>query len=655
MKTQFIRLALVLIPLEFLGESARGDVVGIRPVLIAQDGIPRLEYRGGDQTVGRSTEAAPVGVELKLPGEKWVPLRFRSGIDRGGTLEFGPEKVGGLTFRWSLVQRTPSLVERTLEIHADTAQSFTVAFPFEVDIDGDYASFTGSVTNRVMCDTVRGAAMTETFPVGMVRSAGKVFGIVADSPGLWENRCQVLIDPTARRLAAMTGDGRAAYPLVIKPPEDARDTYQYDMDGWQTLAAGETKRFTTWVFSSPARNHYDAQVAAHLAVANAKGWNGSIVEAILRNTSYYLLRRNLARDAQDQPRDGRYIFVSGPGYGWKQWVSDGFYTALGLDDPEKTTEANRAVFWTRMDYEDNAQYYLIWAVLVKRAGGTVNEALVRQAYGFIRRHEKDGLYVPPSLPGAPNSKGWKTYHDVLPYDDGDCPASNQGFHCGALMAAKELGLEVSDEEIATATEAYRSLFNRERGFMPTSRMQSDTLGQDTFYGATLTYAVFGKKLLTDEQVLTHIRTSEKVKTPYGLRVISQADGSLLPGHSGVYCYGGSWFLNDAANYLLAEVHGMPSAEVNGLLVERIAREIAFTPAFNESISTVNGRPHGHVLYSWNSGYWWLRKELRRRLGQSGVDPVDAAVNARLGVVCDHGILRLDQVLGADTAPSRAFR
>ena len=47
----------------------------------------------------------------------------------------------------------------------------------------------------------------------------------------------------------------------------------------------------------------------------------------------------------DQPRDGRYIFISGPGYGWKQWVSDGFYTALGLDDPEKTTEANRADFW----------------------------------------------------------------------------------------------------------------------------------------------------------------------------------------------------------------------------------------------------------------------------------------------------------------------
>ena len=492
-----------------------------------------------------------------------------------------------------------------------------------------------------MCDTVRGSARTETFPVAMVRAPGKVFGVVADSPGLWENRCQVLIDPEARRLVVLAGDDREPYPLVIKPPEDARDTYRYQMDGWQTVAAGETRRFTTWVFASPARSHYDAQVAAHIAVANGKGWNSSVVEAILRNTSLFLLRRNLALDANNNPRDGRYIFISGPGYGWKQWVSDGFYTALGLDDPEKTIESNRAVFWTRMDYEDNAQYYLIWAVLMKRAGGTVNQALVRQAYEFLRRNEKDGLFVPPPLPGAPNSKGWKTYHDVLPYDDDDSPSSNQGFHCGALIAAKELGFAASDQDIERAIVAYRSLFNTERGFMPTSRKLSDVLGQDTLYGATLTYAVFGRKLLTDDQVLTHFRTSEKVKTPYGLRVISQADGSLLPGHTGVYCYGGSWFLNDAANYLLAGVHGLPAAEVDRLLTERIGREIVHVPAFNESISTVNGQPHGHILYSWNSGYWWLRKEIRKRLGQTGPDPVDSAIDRRLGVIREDGVLSLD--------------
>ncbi len=624
-----------------LGCLAGGLEIPLRPDVRKDAGGFRIEYRSGERLVARSTEDAPVGVRLKRPGGDWVPVAFAAGAEAEGGTVLGPTSLAELTLRWRVVARTPSLIERTLEVHAEAPARFAVEFPLDLAVDGEFASFSGPTSTRVVLDTVRGAARTETFPVGMVRTAEHVFGLAADSPGLWENRCLVSLDPGTRRVAVLAGDGREPYPLVIRPPEDARDTYQYSMDGWQTLAAGETRRFTTWVFASPARHAYDAQVAAHLAVANAKGWNSSVLEAILRNTSLYLLRRNLALDAEGRPRDGRYIFISGPGYGWKQWVTDGFYTALGLDDPEKTIESNRAVFWTRMDYEDNAQYYLIWAVLMKRSGGTVNDDLVRRAYAFIRRHETNGLYVPPSLPGAPNSKGWKTYHDVLPYDEDDCPASNQGFHCGALLAARELGLEVTEAEIARAVAGYRSLFNRERGFMPTSRKLRDTLGQDTLYGATLTYAVFGRKLLEDDLVLTHHRTSEKVKTPYGLRVISQADGSLLPGHSGVYCYGGSWFLNDAANYLLAGVHGLPAAEVDALLAERVAREIARVPAFNESISTVDGHPHGHILYSWNSGFWWLRREVRRRLGQGGEDPLGRAVDARLGVVRERGYLRLD--------------
>ncbi len=629
--------------------DARAESVELRPVFIETNRNIGIEYRSGEAVVGRSSQGAPAGVEILIPGAKWAPVQFHSKSQGDGPIDLGPTKVDKFLLKLRIRQITPSLIERTLEVTATAAGQFAVTFSLDGVPEGEFASFSGPEKARTLFDTARGSAKTETFPVVMSRSSDKVFGLIADSPGLWENRCQVLLDPPARRLAILTGDGRDPYPQIIKPPEDARDTYQYQMDGWQTLAAGETRRFTTWVFSSPARNHYDAQVAAHIAVANGKGWNSSMLEAILRNTSLYLLRRNLALDANSQPRDGRYIFISGPGYGWKQWVSDGFYTALGLDDPEKTIESNRAVFWTRMDYEDNAQYYLIWAVLMKRAGGTVNDALVRKAYEFLRHHEKDGLYIPPSLPGSPNPKGWKTYHDVLPYDEDDCPASDQGFHCGALLAAKELGLEISDQDIERAISGYRSLFNKERGFMPTSRKLRDTLGQDTLYGATLTYAVFGKKLLTDEQVLTHFRTSEKVKTPYGLRVISQADGSLLPGHSGVYCYGGSWFLNDAANYLLAGVHGLPAAEVDALLVERIKREVAQVPAFNESISTVDGHPYGHILYSWNSGFWWLRKEIRKRIGQSGVDPVGAAIDRQLGVVKENGALKLNRESAASAA------
>jgi hypothetical protein len=568
-------------------------------------------------------------------------VQFRTKTKRSDVLEIGPVKIGALTLRWLIIQKNPSLVERTLEVTADAAQRFSVTFPLETALEGEFAAFSGSEKAQVLYHTGVRERKNQTFPVAMLRTSDRVFGIIADSPGLWENRCQVLLDPPARRLAVLTGDGSDSFMMMIKPPEDARDTYQYQMDGWQSLSAGETRRFTTWIFASPARNHYDAQVAAQLAVANAKAWNSSALEAILRNTSLYLLRRNLMRDGNNQSRDGKYIFISGMTYGWKQWVSTGIYAALGLNDPEKTIESYRAVFWNRMDYEDNAQYYLIWAVLAKRAGGTVNEPLVRKAYEFIRQHERAGFYIPPPLPGSPNAKAWKTYMDTLQYDDDDAPASNQGFHCGALLAAKELGsLPVTDEDIERAIGAYQSMFNTKLGFMPTSLKQQEILGQDTLYGATLTYAVFGRKLLTDEQVLTHYRTSEKVKSPYGLRVISQADGSLLPGHDGAYCQGGSWFFCDSGNYLLAGVHGLAATEVDARLIERIKLELASNPAFNEDINTVTGKPHGNTPYADYSVYTWLRKEIRRRLNQTGPDTVEASIDTQLGVVRENGVLRL---------------
>ncbi len=638
MRTTLTLLAsLLLAPL-----AAHAGITEVRPVVGGKDGIQRIEYHSGDTLIARSADTAPAGVELKIPGADWTPVLFRAKTERDGVIELGPQKFGALTLRWRITQKTPALVERTLEVTAVTAQRFSVTFSIDVALDGEFASFSGPVKARTLFGTERSRPKRETFPVALVHSAGRVFGLIAESPGLWENRCDVLVAPgPAGRIAILTGDASEPYPITIrKGSEDARDDYQYQMDGWQSLAAGETRRFTTWVFASPARNHYDAQLATHLALANGKGWNNSAVDAILRNTSFYLLRRNLMLDEKSQPRDGRYIFISGISYGWKQWVTDGFYAAMGLDDPEKTIESNRAIFANRMGYEDNSQYYLIWAALMKRAGGIPNQTLVNEAYQFIRKHETNGLYYPPPLPGSPNPRGWKTYHDVLLYDHDDAPVSNQGFHCGALMAARELGLAVTDDDIARAVAGYRSMFNAKGGYFPTSIKQPQLLAQDTLYGATLTYAVFGRRLLTDEQVLTHYRTSEKVKSPYGLRVISQADGSLRPGDSGQYCFGGSWFLNDAANYLLAGVHGLPAAEVDARLIERIKLEIRHNPAFNEDIDTVTGKPHGNILYSWNSGYRWLREAIRKRLNQTGPDPVGAAIDTHLGVVREGGVLRL---------------
>ncbi len=640
---QLSLLATVLTQMPFSTAAYGADEQAgvLAPRMKQVDGVWAAEIVQGDRTVGAIDAAAPAGLEVRLSGDKaFGAVAFRDKQDLGGIVVLGPTRVGALSLSLEFEPLGPGLLRRTLVVKADRPAKFIARWSISVANDGAYSTFSGEEKSRVACDTLGGApeypgVRGEMFPAAMARSAESVVGVLADSPGVWENRCQIELDPAGRRLAVMCGDGSDARELRVV--HDARDAYAGTIDGWQSLAAGEERRFDTWVFTSPARSHYDAQLAAHLALANAKGWNGSALEAILRNTAYLNLRRNLLREGKET---GRYIFISGIGYGWKQWVTDGFWQAVALDDSDKLAEAQASVFLNRITYEDNAQYYLIWSVLAKRSGREPNAKLMREAFDFIRRHEKQGIFYPPPLAGAPKPKGWKTYHDLLEYDDDDAPVSNQGFHCGALMAARELGMPVTAEDIDRAVAGYRGMFNPKGGYFPTSIKQSEHVGQDTLYGAALTYAVFGAKLLTDEQVLTHWRTSQRIATPYGLRVISRADGSLLPGHSGEYVFGGSWFLNDGANHLVAGLHGLPAADADAALVKRIEAELAIAPAFNESISTVTGKPHGHVNYSWNAGYWWLRKQFRQRLGQTSPDPVATAIDKKLGVVRDASGLRL---------------
>lgn len=626
------------------GASAAHDSnpTGLLPRLTQVDGIWTVEILQGDKVVGKAVAATPAGLEVRTShDEKFQPLLFREKRSDGRTIELGPADMGPLTLRLELEPISRNVLRRTLVVSAREPTRFTAKWSLSPMGAGAYASFSREEPSPVVCDSQGGGPeypeiRGESIPVAMLRDNDGVIGVLADSPGLWENRCLVEIDPIGHRLAVMCGDGHRARELRIV--NDARDAYAGMIDGWQSIAAGETRRFDTWVFTSAALTHYDAQLATHLAMAQAKGWNSSALEAILRNTAYFNIRRNLLRGGRE---NGRYIFISGIGYGWKQWVSDAFWQAVALDDADKLAEALDSVFLNRITYEDNAQYYLIWAALAKRTGRTPNAQLVQAAYDFIRNHEKDGVFYPPPLPGAPKPKGWKTYMDLLEYDDDDAPVSNQGFHCGALLAAGELGLPVHTEDIDRAVAGYRRMFYAKGGYFPTSIKQSQFIGQDTLYGAALTYATFGKKLLEDEQVLTHWRTSQRIASPFGLRVISLADGCLLPGHSGSYVYGGSWFLNDAANHLLAEVHGLPPAEADAAQVTRIKAELAHAPAFHESISTVTGKPHGHINYSWNSGYWWLRKQFREREGKSTPDPVAVEIDRELGVIHDANGITLD--------------
>jgi len=79
-------------------------------------------------------------------------------------------------------------------------------------------------------------------------------------------------------------------------------------------------------------------------------------------------------------------------------------------------------------------------------------------------------------------------------------------------------------------------------------------------------------------VRTHLKTTMHVQSPFGMRVISKANGDLLDGYSGEYCFG---------------------------------------------------------------GYWWLHREVRKHLGIAGPDHVEEILDKEPGIVHRSGYLVLD--------------
>lgn len=609
----------------------------IKPVIVSSSDGHHIQIQDEGQVIFSSMDNKH-GLVITQPSGI-TGIKYKNKKESEGILTLSGGMAYGLQISESYKIITSGLIERTVTVNAESDQRYYLDFGWKTVQPGDYYSFLGEEKTSVKyTPSCPGSEFGnpegwQTFPFLGIRSGDKLFGVIGDTPGMWENRSFMKFDKENKNLSLCNGDGSPRRKVTFPFSADATSIYRTAFDGWQHIEQGETQAWKTWIFSSDVKSLYDVQLAAHLALANSKGFNRSGIEAILRNTSYLLLRRNLFRPESD------YIFISGVGYGWKQWVSDGFYMSRGLDDVKFDEEANAAVFYERLDYEDNAQYYLIWSLIVKRAGGNPDMRTVGRAYRYIREHEIDGLYIPPRL--HPDKKCYKTYHDQLNYDDDDAPSSNQGFHCGALLAAKELGFPVTEEDIDKAISGYRRMFNKDGGYMATSLKQQENIGQDALYGEVLTYVVFGEKLLPDEMVKKHLETTMRIQSPYGMRVISKANGDLLEGHNGVYTNGGSWFLNDAANYLDGLIHGMDKQWVDDQLVWRLKKELAFMPTFHESISTVTGKPHGHHLYSWNSGYWWFRREVRKRLNITGPDPVEERMDKELGIIHRDGFLLLD--------------
>ena len=192
--------------------------------------------------------------------------------------------------------------EHTVEVYAREPATFNLEWAFAAPRDSEFYSWRKRETERVALVQDTGepgkrGIPSQLFPFAGVVKDGELFGVLGECPGFWENRSPQIIDPAAGLIALRTGDGSASRTMTGIWGDSSR-FYRGEYDGWQHPRQAESRKYEVWTFRAPvgAGGLYDVRLSSHLALARAKGWNHSTLEAILRNNAYLQIRRNLLRE-----------------------------------------------------------------------------------------------------------------------------------------------------------------------------------------------------------------------------------------------------------------------------------------------------------------------------------------------------------------------
>ena len=148
----------------------------------------------------------------------------------------------------------------------------------------------------------------------------------------------------------------------------------------------------------------------------------------------------------------------------------------------------------------------------------------RDTLAYVEGNTHDGWYIAPRNRPSPNFRSW---YDIVSFEDGDALSYNQGLLPCALQAARAIGLSTATSP-EQAIANYRALYLPDGGFFPLSQRKR-FLCVDALVGDALAAVEFGQPLLEDAPVRQHYATLlARAKTPYGFKVTCAEDGSLLP-------------------------------------------------------------------------------------------------------------------------------
>ena len=286
---------------------------------------------------------------------------------------------------------------------------------------------------------------------------------------------------------------------------------------------------------------------------------------------------------------------------------------------------------------DSTPLWLMWALQNrKRFGTTLPMAKIRKAAEYcLRTYDRNH-----------NGTCWAQFVmgqlDVIAYPEGTVDlCENQGMLAVTLRVIKALGIpglseEISEDYIDQAEKIYKSYYDPQLKFLLPARNIKDAIGFAEIFPEFLSLWLFGRKILTDEMVLSHLEripvllpddaaphpeASGTVRpifiglTPGGKGwdyftetwhpMISKEHAATYANHNmdGIYYNGGSWMRIEICGYVTGKLHGWTKAD--HAIENRLWAETNLSPNFptsQEYLATDRKHPFFgyHRVFAWNA-------------------------------------------------------
>ncbi|MDP4085322.1 MAG: hypothetical protein Q8934_12010 [Bacillota bacterium] len=398
---------------------------------------------------------------------------------------------------------------------------------------------------------------------------------------------------------------------------------------WHELRQGEELVYTIMIFAEECEaTSRNIKLKSQMNLSDGLGFKGSEIEKILYADSKMLTW--ITEPGLNEP-----MVVPSTFY-FEMYFRDVFWILNGTHDAYLNENILRRIGETMngegaidniitayhgsIEHTDNElpYLYLIWSFLNKKRFGSKPDLKKVQQITQLIQNKFD-----PDGDGVIKTNNPQSAMDVM-WQNRPCRfASSQGYYAVALMAAKELGMEIAEEYVQAAIDAYRDYYDEygtDGKFLHT--FPDNTLGENgTSIGMVcnldlepefLSLYVFDRSML-DRQIV--IDTLEKYPiSPEGLMPnLCRTDGKAftkevnpfsggLYWKPGIYANGGSWLREQYIVLAVGKYHGW--AKADELMQKRVDAELNFdskNPLSREYLSLTEDPDDSavHRVFGWN--------------------------------------------------------